>query len=262
MNRTPPPEVRAALRQEVGFGCPAPLGNGERCGNPYLYYHHFDPPWREREHHDPAGMIALCGEHHPKADAGTFTAEELREFKQDAGAANLGVRGRFDWMRTSMLAVVGGNFYYETPIPLQIHGTPVISFDRDPDGRFLLNVNMPSTRPHDPRMLIIQNDWIETGKPTDLESPPSGRVLRVEYDDGDRLRIEFRDVSSEDALLGRYPDTALTRGALPLRYPLLTVIISLRVGKDLDFSEKMTRVRGLTMTGSMSAHCGVGFAIG
>jgi hypothetical protein len=111
-------------------------------------------------------------------------------------------------------------------------------------------------------MLIVQNDWIETGKPTDLESPPNGRVLRVDYDDGDRLGVEFRDVVSADALLQQYPDTALSRGGLPLTYPLLTVIILLRVGKDLDFSEKMSRVGGMTMTGSMSANCGVGFAIG
>ena len=75
VNRTPPPEVRRELRREVGFGCPVRDADGVRCGNPYLYYHHFDPPWATEEHHNPAGMIALCGEHHPKADAGTFTPE-------------------------------------------------------------------------------------------------------------------------------------------------------------------------------------------
>lgn len=52
MNRTPPEPVREILRKEVNFGCPI-----EGCGSPYLEYHHFDPPWHEREHHDPQGMI-------------------------------------------------------------------------------------------------------------------------------------------------------------------------------------------------------------
>ena len=39
MNRTPPKKVIQTLRQEVGFGCPIP-----NCGNPYLEWHHFDPP--------------------------------------------------------------------------------------------------------------------------------------------------------------------------------------------------------------------------
>jgi len=81
MDRTPPVEVRRALRREVGFGCPV-----SGCANPYLEYHHFDPPWRTHEHHDPLGMIALCAEHHKKADAGAFTLSQLRALKQPTGA--------------------------------------------------------------------------------------------------------------------------------------------------------------------------------
>ena len=55
MNRTPPKKVIQTLRQEVGFGCPVP-----NCGNPYLEWHHFDPPWSIENHHRPEGMIALC----------------------------------------------------------------------------------------------------------------------------------------------------------------------------------------------------------
>lgn len=64
MARNPPKSVLAELRKEVGFGCPV-----EGCGNPYLTWHHFDPPWSERHHHEPQGIIALCPEHHNAADA-------------------------------------------------------------------------------------------------------------------------------------------------------------------------------------------------
>ena len=114
MNRTPPTAVRCELKREVGFGCPVP-----DCGNPYLYWHHFDPPWDVRQHHDPDGMIALCGLHHPKADAGAYSKEQLREFKRRVAERAEEVKGRFEWMRHSLLAVVGGNFYYETPVVFQ-----------------------------------------------------------------------------------------------------------------------------------------------
>src|SRR4029079_15500764 len=105
MERTPPVDVRKQLRREVQFGCPV-----SGCANPYLEYHHFDPPWREKHHHNPEGMLALCAEHHRKADAGAFTVEQLREMKKESPNT---VRGRFNWLRNELLAVVGGSFYFE-----------------------------------------------------------------------------------------------------------------------------------------------------
>ena len=140
MNRTPKAAVRLELKREVGFGCPVP-----DCGNPYLYWHHFDPPWEVRQHHDPEGMIALCGLHHPKADAGTYSKEQLREFKRRAAERAEEVKGRFECMRHSLLAVVGGNFYYETPIVFQFRSEPIVWFNRDANGYLLLNVRMLST---------------------------------------------------------------------------------------------------------------------
>jgi hypothetical protein len=37
--RRPYAHVVRQLRQEVGFRCPV-----DDCGNPYLTWHHFDPP--------------------------------------------------------------------------------------------------------------------------------------------------------------------------------------------------------------------------
>jgi hypothetical protein len=79
MERTRPlAEIRRQLRGEVGFGCPV-----EGCGSPYLTWHHFDPPWREREHHDADGMFALCLQHHKEADSGAFSDSQLRSFKAE-----------------------------------------------------------------------------------------------------------------------------------------------------------------------------------
>src|SRR4051794_11076039 len=101
MGREPPASVRRQLAREVGFGCPVP-----RCGSPYLTWHHFDPPWSVKQGHDPSGMIALCRDHHPEADAGTFTIEQLRQMKRVGRDRALLLGGKFNWMREDLLAIV------------------------------------------------------------------------------------------------------------------------------------------------------------
>jgi len=102
MNRRPPEKVKKILRSEIGFGCPIP-----GCGNPYLEWHHFDPPWHIENHHNPEGMIALCREHHIQADNGAFTADQLEEYKKQGKKNWKAVKGNFNWLRNRMLAVVG-----------------------------------------------------------------------------------------------------------------------------------------------------------
>ena len=200
VTRTPPAAVRRQLRQEVGFGCPV-----DGCGSPYLTWHHFDPPWSEHRHHDLAGMIALCQEHHRMADAGAFTADQLRALKAAGHEREDQVRGRFNWMRQEVLAVVGGNFYFETPIILQIQERPVVWWNRDQDGFMLLNVEM-LTASGQPRARIEDNDWITAGAEADIECPPSGRRLRIDYPNGDQLCVEFDTIDSEENLKARYAD--------------------------------------------------------
>jgi hypothetical protein len=259
MNRTPPPDVRAELRREVGFGCPV-------CGSPYLTWHHFDPPWREREHHDPAGMIALCRLHHDAADVGAYTREQLRELKGRGRDARGAVGARFEWMRHRLLAVIGGGFYYETPTPLLIGDKPVIWFNRDEHNRFLLNIAMPATVP-EPRLQIRDNFWIEVGEPDDLECPPNGRVVSVRYRNGDRLRVEFFEVKDGEALSRRYTHADGVRHLLeeeePNGLPVTAVDIQMRLfAPIIDFDAQKTRIGGNTMTGFMSVRNRVGVQFG
>src|SRR5439155_18597601 len=77
ISHTPSKPVRTELAREVGYVCPAP-----DCASPLLTWHHFDPPFSERPHHEAAGMIALCEKHHRFADNGAYTREQLREMKK------------------------------------------------------------------------------------------------------------------------------------------------------------------------------------
>jgi hypothetical protein len=258
VNRTPPIEVRRQLRREVGFECPVP-----GCGSPYLYWHHFDPAWRERQHHDPAGMIAVCGLHHPQADQGAFTTDQLREMKAHGAERNREVQGRLEWTREDLLTVVGGNFYYETPIPVRFRDQAVVGLTRDERGQLLLDTNMLSAS-RDPRMAIQENFWIVRGNPLDVECPPHGRLVSAEYTNGDRLRVEFIPDLDASALASRYPGAGLDRARANLPDRVTAVEIQMRVGgTEMEFGPRETRLPGGSlMRNYFASHCGVGLQMG
>jgi hypothetical protein len=241
MDRTPPESVRRALRREVGFGCPV-----AGCANPYLEYHHFDPPWRERPHHDAAGMVALCAEHHRKADVGAFTDAQLRDLKRPV-AGRVAARGCW-W-----------NFYCDTPVIFSFRGEPAIWFDRDEDGHLLLNIRMV-TSSGEPRLRLDRNDWIIHGAPIDFQSPPSGKRILAKYQNGDTLAVEFVELLTAEAAMRRYPHSIAVPWAT-LAFPMTAVEVEELIGgSDLGFGPKWTKLGGITMTGCFSRGRAAGIA--
>jgi hypothetical protein len=281
MNRTPPISVRRLLAEEVGFGCPV-----EGCGSPYLTWHHFDPAWAVKEHHDPAGMVALCRDHHPEADRGAFTTEQLRTFKKIGRDRSKSLGARFNWMREELLAVVGGNFYYETPIPIRVEDTPVVWFNRDDSGRVLVNLHMLTTS-NEPRLVMQDNFWITEGSTErEITCPPSGNMVSTKYPNGDQLKVEFREHDSLEDFDRRYSQPRLpadakkrlaTAGAhydpptshaetiesFGISFPLTTVEITMDIaGTGLSFGPQRTSINTNTIMGSWIKGGGVGMQIG
>lgn len=197
MNRTPPIDVIRELRKEVGFGCPVP-----RCGNPYLEWHHFDPPWHVENHHRPEGMIALCNLHHKFADNGAYPNDQLKQFKENR-VNSKALKGNFEWRRKKILAVVGRSFYYETPYPLVIDGYKIVSLSRDENGYLLLNIQMLSLENED-RLVMHQNCWESIGKPKDFECRPSGKKIKANYPNGDMIEIIFSEIKNTQAFKKKF----------------------------------------------------------
>jgi SEC-C motif len=248
MNRKPPASVIKHLRTEVGFGCPVP-----ECGNPYLEWHHFDPPWSVEQHHNPEGMVALCAEHHKKADNCSYTNQQLSAFKRNKVDPAL-VRGRFDWRRNKLLAVVGGNYYYETPRVLVIDGHEVVSLTRDEDGYLLLNVQMLSLST-DVRARLVENCWENIGNPVDLISPPSGEDLSIRYANGDSLGIHFYVLENGAEFQNKFEIAAFDK----LEFPLTVAEVNCEIGgTDIKLSPIGTTIRTNQFTGCFMAHCGAG----
>jgi hypothetical protein len=251
MDRTPPVEIRRILRREVGFGCPL-----SDCANPYLEYHHFDPPWHVEEHHEPRGMIALCAEHHRKADGGAFTVDQLRELKRPAVTE---VVGRFDWLRNDVLAVVGGSLYYETPIIFAFKGERAIWFERDQSGLLLFNIRMV-TQSGEQRLRLENNDWLVRGSPVDFESPPSGRRIYARYANGDSLKVEFREITDLAAAHARYAHIPAEHW-LSMTLPITCVEVEEQFGgSEWGFGPTWTKLGGVRIRGAFVSHCGTGLS--
>lgn len=203
-------------------------------------------------------MIALCGEHHAKADAGAFTKDQLQTMKASASQARE-IEGRFNWMRQRLLAVVGGNFYYDTPNPVVLQDVPVVGFSRDESDHWLLNVNMPSLVP-EPRIVIEDNFWFSRGEPDDIVCPPHGRSLAATYPNGDKIRVEFIPELDTTALSARYADADVARWGLPT--PLTVVEIEMLVADTgIEFGPRATRVGGVILTNTLMRECRAGLVL-
>ncbi|GKW51784.1 hypothetical protein NCCP2140_08370 [Pseudoalteromonas sp. NCCP-2140] len=254
MNRNPPIDVIRKLRNEVGFGCPI-----DECANPYLEWHHFDPPWHVEKHHNPEGMIALCTTHHKRADGGAYTKEQLMAFKNNKAHAEK-VRGQFDWLRNDLLAVVGGNCYYETLKVLQIDGNDVVWFNRDEDGYLRLNVKMLSVLAEE-RAIIEDNIWTNIGSPSDMNSPPQGKELRIDYVNGDHLFVKFMVMQTAEQAYKKYKNEHLLNSS-DVKFPITVVEVNYKIGgTGIEFKPSGTSIQTNSFKGGFISHCGAGMAI-
>ena len=246
MNRTPPAEVLFQLRSEVGFVCPV-----EDCCSPFLTWHHFDPPWRVENHHDPKRMIALCREHHDHAEGGAFTIAQLRSLKEMGDQGKL-VSSKMKWMRNRLLLIAGGSFYYETLTVFEYNSQKVIWLERDKDDNLSLCLRMLSTC-QEPRAFMDNNQWYSTGNEKDIVCPPFGRKILIEYHNGDSFGVEFFEASSLTDISSRFALPALGERVLPL--PVTCVCVSTKIGgTPYGFTARETSLPGIRMKGGFMGY--------
>jgi hypothetical protein len=206
-------------------------------------------------------MISLCSSHHPKADNGSFTAAQLRELKSSSWALSAGVKGRFDWRRRDLVARIGGNFYVNNSVMVRIGGHNVVAQRRDEDGMLLLSVNMTAVSPGS-RLRMVDHEWLSSGTPTVLESPPSGRRLHAEYANGDVLTIEFWEARDGEAFTTRYSKAGRPPIEVPtdagVQFPLAVAEIAMEIpGSDISFGKDTSVLAGGQFTDGWFIHAGL-----
>jgi hypothetical protein len=134
-----------------------------------LTWHHFDPPWRERQHHDPAGMIALCSNCHGEADL--LTKEQLHKIKDEGRERAATIAHRFAWRRRKLLVVLGGNFFYNCDLILRVSSRRCVWFNRTETGEFELNFRLPASSGRPP-FTVMGNVWMTLSDADDIIAPP------------------------------------------------------------------------------------------
>jgi hypothetical protein len=153
-------------------------------------------------------------------------------------------------------------------------------FNRAGDGSFLLNIEM-LTISGEPRLSVRDNDWLTEGRiETDIDCPPSGKLIAARYPNGDFVRIEFVVIHDAPAFGRRYPPPVIpprkrTPNERPLpnwwpkpkdlvlppnsqhlaghgyTFPLTAVEIQMKVGgTKLDFGARRTTAEGGVLAGN------------
>lgn len=193
-SRTPPAAVRRQLRQEVGFACPV-----AGCGNIFLEYHHFDPPWSEQKHHEPAGMIALCTRCHPAADGGFWSKGQLAAMKKPAPHEG---QGRMRWGCKELAVSIGGNWFVGPLSIITFKGKSILGVDIDEwgnlalscdlsvDGRCVLQIEKNDVLVHHPSIHDIQANIAQSQL---MVSIGRGRIVF----DGRLLRLTVAELAAE-----------------------------------------------------------------
>jgi len=159
------------LRQEVGFGCPI-------CRTPFLTYHHFDPPWRERKHFDPDGVIALCRKHHDMAEGGHYTKRYLRDLKSASYSVS-DIKEYFPWVRNQFIVRVGGLYSVGSRTVIRVDGEPVIQIATGEDG--LVSVSFELRSSDGNIVARMTNNVFEAGPivPFDLLTKTTATQIKV-----------------------------------------------------------------------------------
>jgi hypothetical protein len=189
----------------------------------------------------------LCRVHADQADNGALTDDQLRAMKELGLVRAETIGGRFNWMRNDLLAVVGGNFFYDESVILEVGGVSCVWFDRDSNNDLLLSFRMPSLSGQ-PRATIHQNFWYVPPTVEELICPPHGRLIDVRYQNGDHLRVECSTAATVEELSARYPDANVMRWPEFVRFPLTTVEVwETAVGTPIQLGPKESRFGNSTM---------------
>jgi len=184
MNRNPPEEVKRLLRKEVNYGCPV-----KGCGSPFLSWHHFDPPWSVREHHNVDGMIALCTKCHPMADSGAFSINQLRELKKNPNPIEY-VKTKFPWMPENSIIRLGGCYALDW-CKVSVSGEPIFWIEKDDNNLLVLNLILKNKN-NDTIAVIKENICsILSKKVFDLSISASANRIKI-WSEKRKIGIDFR----------------------------------------------------------------------
>jgi hypothetical protein len=157
-------------------------------------------------------------------------------------------------MRDRILGVIGGHYYYESPVVFTIGRYRCIWWNRDEEGNLLFNLRVPGFS--DVARPVIEDNWwsVLPGDVAELEAPPNGRKITVSYPNGDEFSVEFSSVPSVEDFLRLHPGFQ-PEWSDQLEFPL-TIMQVYETIADADIELSPTRI---SIGGQMQAVMEGGF---
>lgn len=235
LSRYIPETIKNLVRRRCGFGCAI-------CGVTITEYEHFHPDFAEAQEHNPDRIVLLCPTHHSLVTKGIIPKSQVAESFLNPAAMQQGFsKQSHPWFRgIPALKLGGGSLVSQTPVPLCIKGTNIISFDAPEDGSEVSRISACLQDASGQNCLLIQeNEW---------------KVLSGEWDFIQKgNRYTFKDNRGVIFLQLRMepPDLIAVE----------TLITSVH-GIPIDINEDRMLVGSSSFIGGVMSGCKVGLMIG
>ncbi len=177
LQRDIPESVARQVRQRCGFGCII-------CGNPFIVYHHFDPPFNQAREHRADGISILCANHASEADHGRRSVQNIKIHDADPICRRTGHTIAVLDSGPTPLKFMMGSAVFDTPVVLMYESVELISF-RPPEAKgapWRLNARI-FDRDGKGLLKIVDNQWLVGINRYDITA--RGKTVEVRQKRGD-----------------------------------------------------------------------------
>ena len=187
------PEIKRAIRKEAFYGCAF-------CGNPIIEYHHIIP-YHVVLCHEEHNLIALCPNHHNKADRSMIPKDRLIQLKENPyNKDKENIKDDFFIGSYNNLQLrLGHSTFIRTPNILVVDGMPLISIRSDDDNNVIMNAKFYD-KTNNLIAEIVENEWIAHLKKHKLwDIQYAGGILKINSSKK-RISLQFQ-VQPEEGLV-------------------------------------------------------------
>lgn len=176
-NRHIPLPLKREIRKEGFFGCVI-------CGSPIIEFHHIKP-FHKVNKHTKENLVALCPEHHHRADCGEIPVSIVTKFKENPVNKEKSFISKDFFLSNynDIKTRVGSNTYIRTPKILVVDECPLITLTPDEEGNALLNAKFYNS--NDVLLAEINdNEWLAYNNPELWDISYSPGHLKINLDKG------------------------------------------------------------------------------
>ncbi|MDN3663542.1 hypothetical protein [Vibrio agarivorans] len=197
LKRYIPQDIRQVIRKNSGYGCVI-------CGSMFCDYEHIEPEFHNATKHDPECMTLLCGGCHHHVTGRRKSKRNVWKAKNNPFAIEHGYVKEFIEPTIEQQIRIGDSFVDSTQVVLELHGKPVLWFEKpvEPDEPILVNAIFYDSKGK-PQAFINRNQFTAVVGDCDIKSegtsiefrPKPGKIsLVLNVEAGQPVSIDRLDM--------------------------------------------------------------------